>query len=59
MADRTCPKCKVVFKFPSMLKIHVKNSFHCLTNSEDIEKYITENTILFALIPRTTLTTYH
>ena len=45
MADRTCPKCKVVFKFPSMLKIHVKNSFHCLTSSEDIEKYITEHTI--------------
>ena len=45
MSDRTCPKCKVVFKFPSMLKIHVKNSFHCLTSSEDIEKYITEHTI--------------
>ena len=43
--DRTCPKCNLNFKFPSILKNHVKNSYHCLTSKEDIEKYITENTI--------------
>ena len=45
MCDRTCPKCKLKFKYPSVLRLHVKNAFHCLTSEEDIEKYITENTV--------------
>jgi hypothetical protein len=45
MCDRTCPKCKLKFKYPSVLRLHVKSSFHCLTSEEDIEKYISENTV--------------
>jgi len=45
MADRTCPKCNLKFKFPSILKTHVKNSFHCLMSNEDIEEYINKNSI--------------
>ena len=45
MCDRTCPKCNLKFKYPSVLRVHVKNVFHCLTSDEDIEKYITENTV--------------
>ena len=43
--DRTCPKCNLKFKFPSFLRAHLKNSYYCLTSKEDIDKYITENTI--------------
>jgi hypothetical protein len=39
MADRTCPKCKRVFKYPTMLKQHFKNSFHCLMDEEDIVNF--------------------
>ena len=45
MSDRTCPKCNLVFKFPSILKAHFKNSFHCVKNDEEIETYMTENII--------------
>lgn len=45
MCDRTCPKCKLKFKYPSLLRVHVKNAFHCLTSDEDIEKYITDNIV--------------
>ena len=40
MVNITCPKCKLSFKFPSTLKIHMKTSFHCITNTEEIENYI-------------------
>ena len=36
MIDRTCPKCNVVFKYPSFLKSHLKESARCKINSEDI-----------------------
>ena len=36
MTDRTCPKCNVVFKYPSFLKSHLKESARCKINSEDI-----------------------
>ena len=36
MSDRTCPKCKTVFKYPSLLKIHMKNVFHCITSDDNI-----------------------
>jgi hypothetical protein len=45
MSDRTCPKCNLVFKFPSILKAHFKNSFHCVKSDEEIETYMTENII--------------
>ena len=43
MADRTCPKCKLVFKFPSILKIHMTTAFHCITNTEEIDNHILNN----------------
>lgn len=27
--DRTCPNCKTVFKYPSTLKTHLKQTYHC------------------------------
>ena len=43
MTDRTCPKCQKIFDFPSVLRKHVQNSFHCLMPDEDIDKYISDN----------------
>jgi hypothetical protein len=37
--DRTCPKCKYVFKFPHILKKHLRNAYHCLLNEEAIKFY--------------------
>jgi len=53
MCNRTCPKCKLKFKYPSVLRLHVKSAFHCLTSEEDIEKYITENTVPKEIISTT------
>ena len=44
MTDRTCPTCSHIFKFPSDLKKHFKNSFHCTKNNDDIEIYFNINT---------------
>ena len=41
--DRTCPKCNYVFKFPSMLKIHFRKSYHCLLNEEEIKLFFNPN----------------
>ena len=41
--DRTCPKCNYVFKFPSMLKIHFRKSYHCLLNEEEIMLFVNPN----------------
>ena len=40
MEDRTCPKCKCIFKFPSLLLLHMKTTYHCFSNNEEIEMYI-------------------
>ena len=39
MADRTCPKCKTVFKFPSFLKTHIKYSVRCKLNDIEITDF--------------------
>ena len=39
MSIKSCPKCKSIFKYPSVLKAHMKNAFHCLTSDEEIEIY--------------------
>ena len=39
MSIKSCPKCKTIFKYPSVLKAHMKNAFHCLTSDEEIEIY--------------------
>ena len=38
-----CPKCKHQFKYPSLLKIHFKNSFHCLLNEDEINNYFIQH----------------
>ena len=38
-ADRTCPKCNTIFKYPSFLKTHLKESARCKINNDDIVKY--------------------
>ena len=43
MVDRTCPKCNMVYEFPSGLKKHLQRSFHCLTSNDDIETYMNNN----------------
>ena len=45
MADRTCPKCNHVFKFPTMLRQHLKKSFHCIMNDDDIHSFFNPNII--------------
>jgi hypothetical protein len=37
--NTTCPKCNIKFKYPSMLKSHLRKSFHCLTSEEDIKTH--------------------
>jgi len=39
MCDRICPKCNHEFKFPSLLKIHFRNVYHCLLSEDEIIKY--------------------
>ena len=43
MADRTCPKCNHIFKYPTMLKQHFKKSFHCLMDDEEIKIFFNPN----------------
>ena len=37
--DKTCPTCKIVFKYPSRLKIHLETTIHCKKLPEEIKKY--------------------
>lgn len=39
MSDRKCPNCKYECKFPSLLKLHFRKSYHCLLNEEEIINY--------------------
>jgi len=49
MADRTCPKCSTKYRYPSILKQHFENTYHCkqtpeyITNYFIINKTVTEN----------------
>lgn len=36
ISDRKCPKCKVFFKYPSVLKVHMTKTVHCLMSNEEI-----------------------
>ena len=45
MSDRTCPKCNHIFKFPTMLRQHLKKSFHCLMKEDDIHSFFNPNII--------------
>jgi len=43
-SNKTCPKCKTIFKYPSILKAHMKNAFHCILTDNEIQKYFNKNT---------------
>ena len=43
MYYKTCPKCKIEFKFPSMLKTHFIRSYHCLMNEDEINMFFNNN----------------
>jgi len=47
--DRTCPKCKTKFRYPSTLKIHLESSSRCSMNKDDIELFL--STIKPVIIP--------
>ena len=34
-----CPKCKIVFKYPSLLKTHFRKVYHCLLIEDEIENF--------------------
>ena len=44
LLDRTCPKCKSIFKYKSIMRNHMKKSFHCLSTDEEIDAYLLSNT---------------
>jgi len=37
--NRTCPKCKHIFRFPSDLKNHFKITYHCKKTNEEINNF--------------------
>ena len=37
--DKTCPTCKIVFKYPSRLKTHFQLTIHCKKSSDEITNY--------------------
>ena len=39
MEDRTCPSCKYVFKYPCLLKTHLKTALHCLMSEDEFKTY--------------------
>jgi uncharacterized C2H2 Zn-finger protein len=43
MADRTCPTCKIVFKYPSILKKHFETTIHCIKTDDEIKDFINNN----------------
>jgi len=53
MADRTCPKCNHIFKYPTMLKQHFKKSFHCLMDDEEMNIFFNPNLIKCNLCSQT------
>jgi len=43
MADRTCPKCLHVYRYPNMLKHHFENTYHCKQTKEYITDFFITN----------------
>ncbi len=35
----SCPKCKITFKYKSLLKTHFSKAYHCILSKEDIDKF--------------------
>lgn len=41
--DRTCPKCLKQYRYPSILKQHFENTYHCKQSPEYIKEFFTIN----------------
>jgi len=35
----SCPKCKITFKYKSLLKTHFSKAYHCILSKEEIDKF--------------------
>ena len=45
MADRTCPTCLNIYRYPNMLKIHFQNVYHCKKTDDYIKEFFTLNKV--------------
>ena len=43
MSDRTCPKCLTKYRYPSILKQHFENTYHCKQTPEYIKEFFIVN----------------
>jgi len=41
--NKICPNCKYECKFPSLLKLHFRKSYHCLLTEEEIDNYFNKS----------------
>ena len=48
--EHCCPKCKIIFKYPSLLKTHFRKAYHCLLTEDEIETFFKINNTFECLI---------
>ena len=48
--EHCCPKCKIIFKYPSLLKTHFRKAYHCLLTEDEIETFFKINNTYECLI---------
>ena len=50
MADKTCPSCKTIFKYPSFLKNHLKSSARCKLDDDKYNEFILKSKQIIKII---------
>jgi hypothetical protein len=45
MADRKCPKCLHVYRYPHMLKHHFETTYHCKKTTDEIKEFFIVNKV--------------
>jgi hypothetical protein len=45
MADRKCPTCLNIYRYPSMLKTHFENVYHCKKTNDEIKEFFILNKV--------------